>query len=342
VSARRKSRSRLASEGGRWCLLLMAPLVAFFLFNGAAAQTMHLQGEKLFPAFDGWEQQEDGSIKLWFGYFNENWEQEFELPVGPDNHLAIVDMGDNPDLQPNEAFEVSFDPEDADQGQPTHFYPRRNPFLFTITVPEPEEFGGRDERQVVWTLTANGKTQRVYASLLPNYAIDGQAMSTDVGGNHGSTHQNLRTNLAPELEIEGPNERTVSVGESVSLVALADDPDNYPQARGRRGLQSVEQLYNPPRGSVVRSPPGLRLSWMVYRGVEEHATFRPTQMKTWMDSRMYANSPWSPPYILPEPPEDRRWVSEVSFDEPGEYVLRAVASDGARFSYENVYVRVTP
>ena len=81
---------------------------------------------------------------------------------------------------------------------------------------------------------------------------------------------------------------------------------------------------------------------MVYRGVEEHATFRPTQMKTWMDSRMYANSPWSPPYILPLPPEDGRWVSEVSFDEPGEYVLRAVAGDGAKFSYENVKVTVTP
>jgi len=32
----------------------------------------------------------------------------------------------------------------------------------------------------------------------------------------------------------------------------------------------------------------------------------------------------------------------VSFDEPGEYVLRGVASDGSRFSYENVKVRVTP
>ena len=126
------------------------------------------------------------------------------------------------------------------------------------------------------------------------------------------------------------------------LVALVDDPDNYPPRRERPRPQSLEELYKPPRGSVVRSIPGIRLSWIVYRGIAEHATFRPTQMKTWMDSRMYANSPWSPPFILPEPPEDRRWVSEVSFDEPGEYVLRAVAGDGAKFSYENVKVRVTP
>ncbi len=93
---------------------------------------------------------------------------------------------------------------------------------------------------------------------------------------------------------------------------------------------------------MVRSIPGLRFSWIVYRGTADHATFSPTQMKTWMDSRMYANSPWSPPYILAEPPEDRRWVSAVTFDEPGEYVLRAVAGDGARLSYENVKVTVTP
>jgi hypothetical protein len=322
--------------------LLMAPLAALFLFDGAAAQTMYFQGQRLFPAFDGWERLEDGSVRLWFGYFNENWEQEFELPVGPDNHFAVVEMGDNPDLQPDEAFEVSYHPEDADQGQPTHFFPRRNPFLFTITVPEPEEFGGPEERQVVWTLNANGKTQRVYASLSPNYAIDGQAMSTDVGGNFGSTHQDLRTNIPPEVEVEGGSERTLRVGESLRLVAFVDDPDNYPPRRELPRPQSLEELYKPPQGSVVRSIPGIRLSWIVYRGIAEHATFRPTQMKTWMDSRMYANSPWSPPFILPEPPEDRRWVSEVSFDEPGEYVLRAVAGDGAKFGYENVKVRVTP
>jgi len=336
-------RKRHTPDGGHWGhLLVLAPLAALLVFDGAAAQTMHLQGERMFPAFDGWEQQEDGSIKLWFGYFNENWEQEFDLPIGPDNHFAIVEVGADPNIEADEAFDVAYRSLEADQGQPTHFFPRRNPFLFTVTVREPEEFGGPEERQMVWTLTVNGKTQRVYASLSPNYAINGQSMSTDVGGNFGSTHQDLITNIPPEIEVEGGTERTVRVGESLSLVAFADDPDNYPPRRERRRPQSIEELYRPPRGSVVRSIPGLRLAWMVYRGIEEHATFSPTQMKTWMDSRMYANSAWSPPYIIPEPPEDRRWVSEVTFDEPGVYVLRAVVSDGARFSYENVEVTVTP
>ena len=89
------------------------------------------------------------------------------------------------------------------------------------------------------------------------------------------------------------------------------------------------------------SGPGLRFSWSIYRGPAEYATFEPAQFKTYMDSRAYANSPWSPPYIVPEVPEGNRWSSTVTFDRPGEYVLRGIASDGSMFSYQNVNVTVT-
>jgi len=39
---------------------------------------------------------------------------------------------------------------------------------------------------------------------------------------------------------------------------------------------------------------------------------------------------------------DDRWVADVTFEEPGEYLLRAVASDGSMFSYENLAVTVNP
>ena len=55
----------------------------------------------------------------------------------------------------------------------------------------------------------------------------------------------------------------------------------------------------------------------------------------------YMNSNWSPPYILPEPPPGNRWTTDVTFDRPGGYVLRAVASDGSRFTYADVTVHVT-
>lgn len=65
-------------------------------------------------------------------------------------------------------------------------------------------------------------------------------------------------------------------------------------------------------------------------------------MKTYTDTRVYANSPWSPPFYIPEPPQDNRWEASVTFDEPGEYVLRGIASDGSLFTYRNITVTVSP
>ena len=108
-----------------------------------------------------------------FGYMNTNWQQEFDIPVG----AAERDRAGGPD-----------------QGQPTHFYPRRNPFLFSIRVPA--DFG---TKELIWTLTANGKTReglRVAEDRLPDRP---QVISTEVGGDFGSLRDELRTNIPPEL-----------------------------------------------------------------------------------------------------------------------------------------------
>ena len=54
-------------------------------------------------------------------------------------------------------------------------------------------------------------------------------------------------------------------------------------------------------------------------------------MKTWTETRPYANSPWSPPYLIPEPPADGQWKAQATFRDPVTYVLRAVASDGLSY-----------
>ena len=317
--------------------MLLAPLAVFLLFQPVGAQDavgrfMRLRGEIVSPAYEGWWQNEDGSFTLFFGYMNSNWEQEFNVPIGPLNYFTLTEAGGLDDLELE-----ALAPSTADQGQPAHFYPRRNPFLFTVDVPA--DFG---DKEWVWTLTTQGQTMRAYGLLSSDYRMDPQVMSTEVGGNFGSLADRLRTNIAPELEIEGDEHRSVRVGEPLRLVALANDPDNYPPRRNRGGTPStLDQLYRTPRGATVQGAPGLRMSWMVYRGPARQVTFAPTQMKTWMDSRVWSNSPWSPPLMIPEPPADGRWVAEVTFEEPGEYVLRAVASDGSRFTYENVIVTVT-
>jgi len=292
-------------------LALVGPL-------GAQTRFTYSSGQPLSPSYEGWMPNVDGSFTLYFGYMNSNWQQEFDLPVGAGNAI---------------------EPGGPDQGQPTHFYPRRNPFLFTVRVPK--EFG---TKELTWTLTANGKTERAYASLKSDYQIDPQVISTEIGGDFGSLRDELRTNVPPTLEVFGARTRTVKVGEPVTLTTTAADPDNIPTRRPDRTLtpqQAQTALYRPPGSVVPSSGPGLRLSWLVFRGNAAAVAFTPDQMKTWTDTRAYGHSPWSPPWFIPEAPKDGKWVSQATFSEPGEYVLRAVASDGAIFTYSNVTVVVT-
>ena len=108
-----------------------------------------------------------------------------------------------------------------------------------------------------------------------------------------------------------------------------------------RGQQAKFSLPSPSSSLAARSGPGLRLSWIVYRGKASAVTLAPDQMKTWMDTRPFANSPWSPPYLIPEPPPDNKWTVTATFATPGTYDLRAVASDGSLFTYDSVTVDVT-
>lgn len=309
-------------------------LVVLIAGQSANAQTryMQLKGQITSPAFEGWWPNEDGGYKLFFGYMNTNWVEDFDIPIGSENYFSAVEATELDDLDKD-----NFDFASADMGQPTHFYPRRNPFLFTIDVPA--DFG---EKEIVWTLKTQGMTNRAYGTTKPDYQIDPQVISTEVGGNFGSLSDSLRTNIPPELRVEGENFRSVRVGEPLSLAVRANDPDNLPARRSRPNRRGgIDQLYRPPTSIVAMSGPGLRFSWTVYRGTAKSVTFEPTQFKTYTDTRMYANSPWSPPFEIPEPPEDGRWTAEVVFDEPGEYVLRGIASDGSLFTYRNINVAVT-
>ena len=301
--------------------IALIPIALLVLYTSMSAQTrfMYLKGQPVSPAYEGWWPNDDGSFTMFFGYMNSNWQEEFDIPVGPDNTI---------------------EPGGPDRGQPTHFYPRRNPFLFTIRVPK--DFGAKE---LIWTLTTHGKTEKAYASLKSDYQIDKQVISTEVGGDFGSLRDELRTNTAPQLKLDGEAQRTIKVGEALSLTAYANDPDNLPARRQTRApanaAAAAAALYRPPSSVVPSSGPGLRFSWIVYRGAASHVRFDPEQMKTWTDTRAYANSPWSPPYLIPEPPPENRWQVRATFAQPGTYVLRGVASDGALFTYETVTVTVT-
>jgi len=325
--------SRSSLLFGRWLALGSALAIAqIALPSLAQTRMMVLSGEVTSPAYEGWWPNiEDGGFTLFFGYQNSNWEEHFNIPVGPDNYFNIVAAGELDDLSID-----AYDFQVADMGQPTHFYPRRNPFLFTIDVPE--DFEGSE---LVWTLRTHGYTARAFGSLKADYRIDPQVMSTEVGGWFGSLDDRLRTYIPPDLRVEGEAYRTVGVGQPLSLAAIAEDPDNLPPRADRPLPDTPERLYRPPSSIVASSGPGLRFSWTVYRGPEQFVEFDPVQFKTYTDTRVWANSPWSPPFHIPEVPDGNRWVSTATFSEPGEYVLRGIASDGSMFTYQNVYVTVS-
>ena len=89
-------------------------------------------------------------------------------------------------------------------------------------------------------------------------------------------------------------------------------------------------------------PESLRIAWLVYRGPGEQAVFDPPQVKTWEDTRAFANSPWAPFWVPPPVPDGNRWVTRVTFAEPGTFVLRGRADDGGLFADVEVAVTVRP
>src|SRR4029079_3860100 len=157
-------------------VLLSLPLV--LVAARASAQSLtYSKGLNVAPAYEGWEQAADGTKFFVFGYMNRNWEEEIDVPVGAENGVT---------------------PGNPDQGQPTHFLPRRNRFIFKVRVPA--GFGEKDE--LVWTLVTRGKTEKAYATLRPDYILDDVVKASETGAlGAGTSSPEVRANKAPLLRI---------------------------------------------------------------------------------------------------------------------------------------------
>jgi hypothetical protein len=304
-------------------------LAAMLSLPEAQAQLSYTKGKHIEPAYEGWEQNADGSFSFVFGYMNLNWSEEIDLPVGDAN---------------------TFSPGLADRGQPTHFLPRRNRFIFK--VPVPADWG---DKELVWTLSANGVTKKAYASLKPDYLVDNMVIASENGSlGAGTSSPESRANIPPILTIgDGKkSEFTVGVGKKLKLRAhLKDDGIPKPNAasaalRAAAGSKRLadgtpESALRPPSRITVGKTVGLHLSWFVYRG-KGQVTLDPPQVKIWEDTRASANSPWGPTWTPPPIPEDGWYEVNATFAEPGTYVLGARADDGGLHTDKYVTVRVKP
>lgn len=260
------------------------------------------------PVYEGWVPNADGSFELLFGYMNRDWTEQVSIPVGPANNMQ---------------------PGGLDLGQPTNFFPRRNRFVFQVHVPK--DFGSKE---IVWTLTSKGRTDKTYGSLRPDYVLDDTSIMSNIGTGGGlSTTPDMVGNKAPRVTVEGSARRTVKVGEAVPLAAVATD-DGKPNRRDMPPLLGGNYM-------LPQSATGLRLSFFVYRGTGGAVSFDPPQAEVWENTHDGGRSPWSAGFKTPPLPEANRWQARATFSQPGTYVVRAQAHDGGLWASQDVTVVVS-
>lgn len=291
----------------RWLVFLASLLAALSLPLHTRAQVeihnnfKYNSGQDVQPVFEGWSKTADGFL-MHFGYLNRNWVEKLAIPVGPAN---------------------SIEPGGPDRGQPTFFYTRTNRNLFTVSVPK--DWG---KKELIWTLTANGKTQKAYAWLQPEWEID----PAGGAGTGGRTDEEARKNKPPTIAVAQtlsvvlPNpltltanvtddglpkpspQRKPAVGQETPPILQGgpDAPVNVPQLAGPAGGQG---------GGRGGGPQGPTVSWMVWRGPAD-AAFEPRVV----------------------PVKDGKAETTAVFSKAGEYVLRARASDRQLWASRDVKV----
>lgn len=327
-------RSTKPSAENRIFLIALGALLLCAVPTIRAQELSYLKGQTISTAYEGWIEKEDGSKAFLFGYFNRNWEETPDIPIGEANF---------------------FSPGPEDQGQPTRFLPRRNRYVFEIPVPD--NFSEGDD--LVWSLEAGGEVSKAFASLRPDYFLDNVTIMSETGAlGGGFSTPEIRANTPPEVELEGLTERVQTrVGEPVILSVFVTDDGQPISLRGfsssRRnqpkypiaddGSLILEEAMKRPTQGTVGKQNGLHHSWFFYRGPEGgDVTFDPPQTVVWEDVRPWTNSPWSNFWEPPELPDDNRWVTHATFNKAGTYVLRGRADDGGLWSDIDVVVEVSP
>jgi hypothetical protein len=283
-------------------------LLSLALAAGPGAQVEYTNnfrynsGQGVQPIYEGWSHAPDGTINMHFGYLNRNYVETPYIPIGPNNII---------------------EPAGPDRGQPTLFYPRTNRNLFTVNVPK----DWPRNREVIWTLIVNGKTEKAFGWLQTEWEID---PAGGAGGGGGSTNAERKQNQPPQVTIDPiPNAKLPG---PVRIVATISD-DGLPKPRpggARRGSPvgqetpptlrgGVEAPVNVPqiaRGTRGENPPGATaggrggqdrpqgptVAWIVWRGPAE-VNFGRAEFEG-----------------------DKRIVN-ATFTKAGEYTLRAVPND---------------
>ena len=267
--------NRMMISGCRWAIYALVGVLIPLAASDSSGQTpgsirdwddgvKYARGQGVVPVFEGWVRNPDGTFSLIFGFWNRNWEETVLIPVGPENRI---------------------EPGGPDRGQPTVFTPRRGKNLFEIVVPK--DFGNKD---VVWTLTRQGKTEKAFGALVNQQVltrrmvIAGGSLEANAAAGNDDVGDERDQNKPPSITID-PVQPVAGAG-SATLVAVVSDDGLAGSGRGARAV---------------------RLAWSLYRG-PALATFERAGAATLG-------------------PTGGRATTTVGFKAPGTYVLRATATD---------------
>ena len=208
-----------------------------------------------------------------------------------------------------EELDVPIGPENnidgGDRGQPTHFYTGRRWWSFTVQVPK----DWPKDKRVVWTLVTHGVTNQAKGWLQPEWEMDSGVIVKNSGRDPflmsgGGAGEADFDNKPPV--ITGSQAQSVTLPNTLMLTATATD-DGRPMP--------------PPEN---KRPFGMRMRWIVWRGIAKNVKFEPDIMA----DRVYGQ-----PATL---------QTKVTFTAAGDYRLRLIATDGQLTSTYDVNVIVKP
>ena len=224
-------------------LAAVAVATVMLVVTAVTAQQLPLEpprkdfGQAVWPVYEGWYNNPDGSYTFLIGYFNPNREQTFDLPVGEGNF---------------------FSPGEPDRGQPTHFATGRGWAVFGVRV-------GKNylnkSKQLTWTLVTNDQTTSIPMHTDPNWYVEPF---------EDAANKNRPPSIRFEAggqAFEGPPDGiaaayTATVSEPLTVRMWTNDIKPTGYTSGPRQTATSDQ----PRQRNRRRRPPLVLRWTKLRG----------------------------------------------------------------------------
>jgi hypothetical protein len=199
----------------------------------------------------------------------------------------------------------TFDLGNGDQGQPTHFLTdtNRGRKWWVFKVVVPKDWPL--DKKVTWTLRNRGRTNQAKGWLLPEWEVTRAGIVLTGFRDRVPTGED---DELPSVSATGSPAQTITLPAAATLKATA--------------TARTKACSKPPCQAPRSETSGLQVRWLHYRGPGK-VTFDPA----------------TSPSVKGERTESE---TKVSFSAPGNYRIRAIATDGELFSTYDIDVTVNP